>query len=324
MLENTVAVTLTSQLPIAARSALDPLSPLIDDPEVTDLFINPDGTVWQHRNGRHAPAAHRSMSQAEARQLAVALISAGGRHLDELTPCVDVKIGGGIRVHAVLAPVSVGGASISIRVPRASAKSFEELVAAGLCDDVMAERLRGAMRARENLLITGATGSGKTTLLAALMSEVPSTERVVTIEDVAELTITHPHVVALEARQSNVEGKGQIDLSQLLREALRMRPDRLVLGECRGPELLLLLSALNTGHDGGAGTVHASTLTDVPARLEALAATASVSPSDLARQVVSAIDLVVHLRSSPRGRSIHQLGALRIGDRGTLEAVALA
>lgn len=152
---------------------------------------------------------------------------------------------------------------------------------------------------RANLLVTGSTGAGKTTLLASLLGLVPATERIVTIEDVAELRIDHPHHVRLEARQPNLEGAGGVGLARLVREALRMRPDRLVIGECRGEEVRELLTALNTGHDGGAGTVHASGLADVPARLEALGALAGMSDRAIARQVVSAIDAIIHIE---RGR----------------------
>ena len=167
------------------------------------------------------------------------------------------------------------------------------------------------------MLVTGAGGSGKTTLLGAMLSEAAGAERIVTIEDVAELRIRHPHVVALEARQANAEGAGAIGLEQLVREALRMRPDRLVLGECRGAEVRELLAALNTGHDGGAGTLHANSLDDVPARLEALGALAGLTPEALARQAVSAIDAVLHVeRDGCRRRRVAAIGELGLaGDR---------
>jgi len=172
--------------------------------------------------------------------------------------------------------------------------------------------------------VTGAAGSGKTTLLAALLGEAPPGERIVVIEDVAELRIDHPHVVALESRQPNLEGAGGVGLDALLREALRMRPDRLVLGECRGGELRELLAALNTGHDGGAGTLHANSLSDVPARLEALGALAGMSPVAVARQAVSAIGLVLHLERRGSERRLAQLGRFELDARGLLVAVPVA
>jgi pilus assembly protein CpaF len=236
------------------------------------------------------------------RRLAVALIAAGGRQLDELHPCADVHLGAGVRAHAVLPPISVSGAALSIRVPSVAPPGFDELVAGGLCDAAAEHRLRRAVRERRNLLITGGTGTGKTTLLAALLGLVPAHERILTIEDVAELRIAHPHLVALEARAANSEGAGELSVDRLLREALRMRPDRIVLGECRGAEVATLLSALNTGHAGGAGTLHANRLTDVPARLEALGMMAGFEPRLLARQAVSALHLVVHLERPASGR----------------------
>jgi pilus assembly protein CpaF len=174
------------------------------------------------------------------------------------------------------------------------------------------ERLLALVRDRTNILITGAGGSGKTTLLAALLSLAAPTERIVAIEDVAELRVDHPHFVSLEARQANLEGAGEVSLSRLLREALRMRPDRLVLGECRGAEVRELLSALNTGHDGGAGTLHANSLADVPARLEALGALAGMSEVAIARQAVSAIGAIVHLNRATR--SVEAIGSLAVVD----------
>ena len=180
------------------------------------------------------------------------------------------------------------------------------------------DRLLRAVDARSNLLITGAGGAGKTTLLAAVLANAPPDERIVVIEDVAELRIPHPHVVGLETRQPNLEGAGGVDLRRLVREALRMRPDRLVLGECRGEEVRDLLAALNTGHDGGAGTLHANSLDDVPARLEALGALAGLDDRALARQTVSAIGLVVHLERSGGLRRLGGFGRFRLDVDGRL------
>lgn len=277
------------------------------------------GRLWLDSGGLLQQMVGWSCAPETVRALAVALIAAGGRHIDELHPCADVRLGDGIRVHAVLSPASVSGAAISIRLPSAESADFERLVALGVCEEPVAAVLRGAVAARRNLLVTGGTGSGKTTMLSALLDLAPPWERIITIEDVAELRLTHPHRVALEARQANTEGVGALTLDRLLREALRMRPDRIVLGECRGAELLTLLSALNTGHDGGAGTLHASTVRDVPARLEALGALGGLGREALARQVGSALHLVVHLERDAAGR--HRIAALgRFSlKRGSLE-----
>lgn len=215
---------------------------------------------------------------------------------------MDVRLGDGIRVHAVLPPVAASGTLISIRVPRARPPSFDELESGGFFGE-HAPLVRRLVAERSNLLVTGAGGSGKTTLLAALLSMAAASERIVLIEDVAELRVQHPHVVSLEARQPNLEGAGGIGLTRLVREALRMRPDRLVLGECRGEEVRELLAALNTGHDGGAGTLHANSLADVPARLEALGALAGLGPAAVARQAVSAIGAVLHVERTVAERS---------------------
>jgi pilus assembly protein CpaF len=219
---------------------------------------------------------------------------------DEASPCVDVRLDGGIRVHAVLPPISPSGTVLSIRLPSIAQISVDD------------ERLVPMVEARTNLLITGAAGSGKTTLLSALLSLAGPSERIVAIEDVAELRVDHPHFISLEARQPNLEGVGEVSLTRLLREALRMRPDRLVLGECRGAEVRELLAALNTGHDGGAGTLHANSLDDVPARLEALGALAGMSDGAVARQAVSAIGAVVHLTRDRERRRVESIGRLSV------------
>ncbi|MFP3464334.1 TadA family conjugal transfer-associated ATPase [Leifsonia sp. SIMBA_070] len=296
-----------------------PLAPYLLRPGLTDLFLIGNGELWSDGppNGLRCEEGW-SAEPDGARELAVRLIAAGGRHIDEATPFVDVRLRGGVRVHAVLPPVSTGGALLSIRVPSRRQPVLEQLVASGAVSPSDHDLLLHAVAARTNLLISGAGGSGKTTLLAALLANAPPTERIVVIEDVAELRIPHPHVVGLETRQPNVEGAGGIGLSRLVREALRMRPDRLVLGECRGEEVRDLLGALNTGHDGGAGTLHANSLEDVPARLEALGALAGLTDQALARQAVSAIGLVVHLERTDGIRRIAAFGRLGAGTDGRL------
>lgn len=286
----------------ALDSAMDPLRAHLTDPDVTDIFVNGSRGLFVDR-GHGAERVERwRADEKEVRALAVALIAQGGRHIDDATPCVDVRLAQGVRVHAVLPPVCADGTTISIRVPRPGVGDLDALEARGMFDAPVAAGLRGLVRGRVNVLVTGAAGSGKTTLLAAMLGTVGPHERIVTIEDVAELRIAHPHHVRLEARQPNLEGAGGVDLPRLVREALRMRPDRLVVGECRGAEVRDLLSALNTGHDGGAGTLHANGLADVAARLEALGALAGLDDRALARQVVSAIGRVIHLERGADGR----------------------
>ena len=302
---------------------LGPLAGYAENPETTDLFVNGDSGLWIDAGHGLAVVPAWQLGEAEVRALAVRLIALGGRHIDESSPCVDVRLADGIRVHAVLPPVSSSGTLLSIRLPHAAQRSLGALAEAGLfgvgeASAARLNRLRAAVRGRQNLLITGAAGSGKTTLLAALLGEAPTDERIVAIEDVAELRILHPHVVALEARQANLEGAGRIGLESLLREALRMRPDRLVLGECRGSEIRELLAALNTGHDGGAGTLHANSLEDVPARLEALGALAGMSAAAVARQTVSAIGLVLHLERTDGVRRLEAVGRFTLNGRDRL------
>lgn len=296
---------------------LGALAGYAEQPGVTDLFVNGDAGLWIDRGHGAERVRDWNLDEAEVRELAVRLVAVGGRHIDEATPCVDVRLGDGIRVHAVLPPVSSTGTLLSVRLPHADGFTLAELERAGMFAGQGA-RLRRAVEARENLLVTGAAGSGKTTLLAALLAEAAPGERIVTIEDVAELRIRHPHVVGLEARQANLEGAGRLGLDSLLREALRMRPDRLVVGECRGSEIRELLAALNTGHDGGAGTLHANSLADVPARLEALGSLAGMSAEAVARQAVSAIGLVLHVEQRGGVRRLAALGRFVLDARGRL------
>jgi pilus assembly protein CpaF len=308
--------------PLRRRAAVvvefEELAALVADATVTDVLVLGGVGTWVDR-GTGLEAVQPRLTEARARELAARLVALGGRHVDETTPCADVRHGDGVRVHVVLAPVSVGGTAVSIRLPQVQRPSLATLERGGTFAFVPRSVVEDAVVARRNVLITGATGSGKTTLLAAMLGNVPVDERIVTVEDVAELRIAHPHVVALEARQANAEGVGALGLDRLVREALRMRPDRIVLGECRGAEVRELLSALNTGHDGGAGTVHANGIADVAARLEALGALAGLGAEALARQAVSAFDLVLHVERRAGQRRLGGVGTLRVGPDGRLE-----
>lgn len=299
------------------------LEPLASDPSVTDIFVNGPQHLLVDRGRGAVREKAPWRDEAQLREFAVHLIALGGRHIDEATPCVDVRLHDGIRVHAVLPPISTEGTLLSIRLPRVERLSLDDLADSGLFDRVSRDIVAGLVERRENILITGAGGSGKTTLLAALLATAAPTERIIAIEDVAELRVAHPHFVALESRQANLEGAGRLGLERLVREALRMRPDRLVLGECRGAEIRELLAALNTGHDGGAGTLHANSVSDVPARIEALGALAGMSTAAIARQTVSAIDAVLHLEAvtnsdGKTSRLIAQMGRFELDERGRL------
>ncbi len=304
-------------VPLREAGDFGELEFLVADPTVTDVFANGPADLWCDRGDGLAREPSPWTDEATLRDYAVRLIAAGGRHIDEATPCVDVRLHDGIRVHVVLPPVSPAGTLLSIRLPRAGL-DLDALERVGFFEIVSRGRATELVEQRANLLVTGAAGSGKTTLLSALLGAASTTDRIVAIEDVAELRPGHPHFVSLEARQANLEGAGSVGLDRLVREALRMRPDRLVVGECRGAEIRELLAALNTGHDGGAGTLHANSLADVPARLEALGALAGLGPTAIARQAVSAIGAVLHVVRTRAGRRLAEVGRLTLDDRDRL------
>lgn len=284
------------------------LEELLRDTTVTDILISSNAGLWIDRGAGLLHERARSATELEVRHLAVDLIGRGGRHIDQAHPCVDVRLPGNIRVHAVLAPIASMGTTIAIRIPRSAGLSWEVRVSQGFCTSAQKDFLREAVRRKSTILISGAAGSGKTSLLGHLLSDVPATERIVVLEDVGELQIDHPHVVALEAQQANVEGAGGISLETLVPHALRMRADRLVLGECRGTELGAVLSALNTGHTGGGLTLHANSLHEVPSRLKALGFLAGMSADLVASLVRGGLDLVVQLERGEHGRHIAALG----------------
>ncbi len=280
---------------------LGPLEGAVADPSVTDVLVNGTGEVWVDR-GSGLERATGDLAPDEVRLLAVRLAGRAGRRLDEAQPWVDGLLPSGIRLHAVLPPLVEGGAHVSLRVPRRTGVRLDALAAGGMVSASHLEDLRALVRERVAFVVTGGTGTGKTTLLGALLAEAPARERLVVVEDVRELEVAHPHVVRLQARPPNVEGAGRVDLSDLVRQALRMRPDRLVVGEVRGGEVRELLAALNTGHEGGCGTLHANRPEDVPARLEALGALAGMSPAAVRAQSASALSTVVHLVRDGNGR----------------------
>jgi pilus assembly protein CpaF len=302
----------------AARLGAGPLQAALDDPAVTDVLVNGDRGVWVDRGSGLEPWATAGLGESAVRALAVRLAAACGQRLDDACPVVDGRLPDGTRVHAVLPPLAADGTAISLRTLRRRALSVAELLAAGMVGVEGAALLRGLVESRANVLVSGATGVGKTTLLAAMLSLVPPDERLVCIEEAPELNPDHPHVVRLQVRRANVQGAGEIGLDQLVRAAVRMRPDRIVLGECRGPEVREVLGALNTGHDGGWATVHANAAIDVPARLVALGALAGMDPEAIAAQAVSALDAVVHLRRTAGVRRLAEVAVLERDGRGAL------
>ena len=298
-----------------------PLEPLLRLPGVTDVLVNGPEQVYIDRGQGLEAASVNFPDDASVRRLAQRLASAGGRRLDDATPFVDVRLVDGTRFHAVLSPVSKPGTCLSLRVPPRRAFTLDELVLAGSMSRFAAALLNDIVAAEVAFLISGGTGTGKTTLLAALLSRVDPVHRLVLVEDAAELRPDHPHVVSLEARPPNVEGAGTVTLRDLVRQALRMRPDRLVVGEVRGAEVTDLLAALNTGHQGGCGTIHANSAFDVPARLEALGLAAGLSRQAVHSQVASALQLVLHLRRDAGGlRRISEICSLATDSQAVVSA----
>jgi pilus assembly protein CpaF len=286
-----------------------PLAPLLADPTVTDVLVN-GVQVWVDRGAGLQREAVSIGDADDVRRLAQRLAASCGRRLDDGQPYADARLPDGTRLHAVLPPVATTGPYLSLRTFRQRPFSLDDLVGQGTVPATVAPVLSAIVAARLAYLVAGGTGSGKTTLLGTLLGLVPPTERIVLVEDAAELRPLHPHVVALQARTSNVEGAGAIGLTDLVRQALRMRPDRLIVGECRGAEIVDLLGALNTGHDGGAGTLHANSAADVPARLEALGMLGGLPRAALHAQILAALQVVLHVRRSKQGRLLESISVL--------------
>jgi pilus assembly protein CpaF len=307
----------------AELNGLGPLQELTRDLSVTDIFVNAPDSVWVDRGQGIERTGIAFASEAQLRALASRLVAAGGRRLDDGAPCVDVRLVGGYRVHAVLPPISTAGTLLSVRIRREHVFSMDELRTGGMFGGIVQDVLERVVEHRLSFLISGATGSGKTTLLSTLLGLCSPAERLVLIEDASELNPVHPHVVSLESRRGNLEGGGEVDLGELVRQALRMRPDRLVVGECRGAEVRELLTAMNTGHTGGGGTIHANTATAVPARLTALGALAGLGPDAVRLQASSALDVVIHVERSVQGRHIACIGVVDGGPGGLAVVPAL-
>ncbi|SHN02788.1 TadA family conjugal transfer-associated ATPase [Cryptosporangium aurantiacum] len=314
-------VTLTARLHAELVGA-GPLTALLADAAVTDVLVNGPQEVWVDR-GAGLQRVHCDLGDDTAvRRLAQRLAAACGRRLDDASPFCDARLPDGTRLHAALPPVAVANVHLSLRTFRPRGFTVDELVGAGTLTRESAAIARAVVAHRLAFLVTGGTGSGKTTLLAALLGEVPGDERLVVVEDATELRPTHPHVVSLEARPANAEGAGEIPVRTLVREALRMRPDRVIVGECRGGEVVELLAALNTGHRGGAGTLHANALDDVPARIEALGLVGGLGRDAVHAQLASAVQVVFHVVRRPPGpggaggRIVTEIGVLQVDADG--------
>ncbi|HVV77399.1 MAG TPA: TadA family conjugal transfer-associated ATPase [Mycobacteriales bacterium] len=287
------------------------LAPLLAEPGVTDVLVNGPGPVWIDSGHGLRPSGLVIDDEASARRLAVRLVAAGGRRLDDAAPYADARLADGTRVHAVVPPLAPEGTCISLRVPPRRVFTLDQLVAVGSVPDGGAELVHRLVKRRLAFLVTGGTGCGKTTVLSSLLSLVAPEERIVLVEDAAELRPDHPHVVRLESRPANAEGAGQVSLDVLVRQALRMRPDRLVVGEVRGGEVLDLLAALNTGHEGGCSTVHANRAEHLPARIESLCGQAGVARAAAHSLLAAAVDVVLHLARGHDGtRRLAGLGVL--------------
>jgi pilus assembly protein CpaF len=276
---------------------LGPLDPLLRDRGVTEVIANGPGRVYAERAGRlvREPVAFRD--DEHLRQVIDRVVSSVGRRVDESSPMVDARLADGSRVNAVLPPIALDGPLLTIRKFARAPFRVEDLVAAGSMSAGQAEMLERCVRGRLNVVVSGGTGTGKTTLLNALTGFIDPAERIVTVEDAAELRLPQPHVARLESRPPNVEGRGEVTLRALVRNALRMRPDRIVVGEVRGGEALDMLQAMNTGHDGSLTTVHASSPGDAVRRIETMALMAGLDLPHVAvrEQVASAVDVIVHL-----------------------------
>jgi pilus assembly protein CpaF len=295
------------------------LDPLLALPDVTDVLVNGPDQVYVDRGRGLEPMAVRFDDDDAVRRLAQRLAGQAGRRLDDASPWVDARLHDGTRLHAVLAPLARPGTVISLRVPARRSYTLAGLREVGSLSDDGLQLLQRLVSSRAAFLVTGGTGSGKTTLLSALLSQVAPTERIVVVEDATELRPDHPHVVGLEARPANAEGAGQVTVRDLVRQALRMRPDRLVVGEVRGAEVVDLLAALNTGHEGGCGTVHANSTADVPARFEALGVAAGLPRAAVHSQLAAGIDVVVHVARARDGRrSVEQVAVIERTDAGVV------
>ena len=281
-----------------------PIEPLLADARVTEIMVNGPDRVFFERDGKIEPSTLRFIDETQLRQLIDRILGPLGRRVDEATPIVSARLPEGHRVHVVIPPLALDGPVLSIRKFRAQMYTLAELVELESMDEEIAAVLEDAVKKRQSIVVSGGTGSGKTTLLNALSVAIPTSERIITIEDAAELRFhAHPHVVRLEARSSSIEGSGEVTIRDLVTSALRMRPDRIVVGECRGAETLDMLQAMNTGHDGSLTTLHANSPSEAVSRLVMMCRFGMDLPVDvLYEQIASAFDLIVQLERDRHGR----------------------
>jgi pilus assembly protein CpaF len=276
--------------------AFGPITPLLSDPAVSEIMVNGFESIYVERGGLVSPHSGAFLSEESLRATIDRMVSKVNRRLDESSPYVDARLPDGSRINAIIPPVCLTGACLTVRKFRKEAFTLDELVHIGSLAQDAGEYLRNAVRERRNVVVSGGTGSGKTTLLNALSQFIPPEERIVTIEDAAEIRLQKPHVVQLEARPANIEGSGAVTIRDLVRNSLRMRPDRIVVGECRGGETLDMLQAMNTGHDGSITTGHANSPRDMLRRLETMVLLSGVEipVGAIREQIASAIDVIVH------------------------------
>ena len=302
---------------------LGPIEPLLADTTVSDILVNGPYRVYVERRGRLEATDVKFDSDAHLLRIIDKIVSRIGRRIDELSPMVDARLPDGSRVNAIIPPLALDGPVLSIRRFSVVPYGMEDLVKFGTLTPEMAELIHGLVKAKVNLLVSGGTGSGKTTLLNVISGAIPANERIVTIEDAAELQLQQPHVVRLESRPQNIEGKGEVTQRALLRNSLRMRPDRIILGEIRGAEVLDMLQAMNTGHEGSMSTIHANTPRDALTRLEHMMSMAGmqVSPRAMRQQISAALSVVIQIsRLSDGKRKITSLQEIT-GVEGDIESM---
>ncbi|MEW6933770.1 TadA family conjugal transfer-associated ATPase [Trueperella pyogenes] len=298
------------------------IAPLLEDGEVTDVVVN-GVQVWIDRGAGMERIEDELESEEAARALAVRLAASCGQRLDDASPIVDGTFPSGVRLHAVIPPLSAEGTLISLRTHRARVFTLAELQAGGSVASEVARVVRRLVDRRANVLISGATGAGKTAFLNVMLSLIGAEQRILVIEESAELRPNHPHVIHLQVRKANVQGAGEVTMSDLVRAAMRMRPDRIVLGECRGAEVRDVLGALNTGHEGGWATIHANSTADIPARLVALGALAGMNEATVAAQAAAGLDAAIHVRRAGGQRFVSEIAVFARRGGELLAPIAL-
>lgn len=306
---------------LAQTIGFGPVENFIHQPGVTDILVNRFDDVWIDSELGLQKVKAAWASETELRDFAAKLASLVNRRLDDVNPFLDAKLENGIRFHAIIPPLAINGTALAFRLPSAKKLSLDDLVNLGTIDEPIAQILRQIIRNKISFAISGNTGSGKTTILGALLSEVSESERILIVEDSAELNINHPNCVSLQSRGENAEGIGAIELKQLIKQTLRMRPDRIVIGEVRGTEVLDLLIALNTGHEGGCVTVHANNTESVIARIEALGLLAKIPKPAVHALLKQAIKVLIHVARTEKGRKLTEISIIDQDSAGSLQVL---